>query len=128
MSYFVGIDLGTQSVKVGIYDETGKQLSIKSSSYQILTPNKGFAEQNPDEWWEKTKEAMKEALISLPKNDIKAIGLSGQMHGPVMLDKNLNPIYPAVIWADQRSQNETEFIRNIFGRKLGDILKFFKCF
>ena len=121
MSYFVGIDLGTQSVKVGIYNETGKQLSIKSLSYQILTPKTGFAEQDPDDWWEKTAKAMKEALNSLPKKDIKAIGLSGQMHGPVMLNKNLNPIYPAVIWADQRSQNETEFIRSKFGDKLGDI-------
>lgn len=124
MSYFIGIDLGTQSVKVGIYDERCKQLSIESSNYQIMTPKTGFAEQDPDDWWEKTIEALKRAISSLPKGaikDIKAIGLSGQMHSPVMLDKNLKPIYPAVIWADQRSQNEAQFIRDSLGDKLGEI-------
>jgi len=114
----MGIDLGTSSVKVLIADDTGNILAQASSKYPILMPSDGFAEQDPKAWWSATKEAVRLALSSKNVNpeEIKAVGLSGQMHGTVLLDKNLNPLRNAIIWADSRSVPQCDKIR----RKLGD--------
>ncbi|MCX7667930.1 MAG: FGGY family carbohydrate kinase, partial [Atribacterota bacterium] len=111
MGFFLGIDLGTQSVKVICLDEKGQLRGVASRDYPILTPQPGFAEQNPETWWEKTKEAVKEIAQQLPEPDIKALSFSGQMHGTVMLNEKLEPAYPAIIWADQRSYKEAQMIR-----------------
>lgn len=119
MEYFLGIDLGTQSVKVVCYDEEGGFVASSSREYPILTPAPGHAEQDPETWWEKTKEAIREVLASLPEPNIRALSFSGQMHGTVMLDENLTPLRPAIIWADQRSHKEAKCIRE----KAGEYLK-----
>lgn len=111
MDFFLGIDLGTQSVKVVCLDENGKLCGIASRDYPILTPQPGFAEQNPETWWEKTKEAIRELAHQLPEPTIKALSFSGQMHGTVMLGEKLEPVFPAIIWADQRSHKEAHMIR-----------------
>lgn len=111
MEYFLGIDLGTQSVKVVCYDGEGNFVALSSREYPILTPTPGYAEQNPETWWEKTKEAIREVLQKLPEPNIHALSFSGQMHGTVMLDEHLTPLYPAIIWADQRSHSEARYIR-----------------
>ncbi|MEN3186806.1 MAG: xylulokinase [Atribacterota bacterium] len=111
MSFFLGIDLGTQSVKVICLDEDGQFRGIASRDYSILTPQPGFAEQNPETWWEKTKEAIREVVQQLPEPNVKALSFSGQMHGAVMLNEQLEPVHPAIIWADQRSHNEVQMIR-----------------
>lgn len=119
MEYFLGIDLGTQSVKVVCYDGEGNFKAVASREYPILTPSPGCAEQNPETWWEKTKEAIREILSALPEPNIKALSFSGQMHAPVMLDENLSPLHPVIIWADQRSHKEVQYIRE----KAGEYLK-----
>ena len=111
MEQFLGIDLGTQGVKVVGWDEEGNFLGSTSREYPILTPQIGFAEQDPETWWEKTKEAIRELVSSTSQVNIKAIGFSGQMHGTVLIDDNLKPLYPAIIWADQRSYREVKVIR-----------------
>lgn len=118
MEYFLGIDLGTQSVKVICYDENGSLVALTSREYPILTPSPGQAEQNPETWWEKTREALQEVLAKLPEPNIKALSFSGQMHGTVMLDEHLRPLYPAIIWADQRSHKEAQYIREKAGEHL----------
>ncbi|MCD6421256.1 MAG: xylulokinase, partial [Thaumarchaeota archaeon] len=117
MSYLMGIDLGTSSVKVIVIDEYGKILAQASEKYPILTPSPGWAEQDPDRWWLATRNAVRKALRSsnLERAEIKAIGFSGQMHGTVLLDRSLKPLRPAIIWADARSSRQCEEIR----RKLG---------
>ena len=121
MSSFIGIDLGTQSVKVVLYDEAGHLLSLAQRDYPILTPQLGFAEQEPEEWWKQTFSALQEVIHSAPNREIKAVSFSGQMHGLVMLDKNYKPVCPAIIWADQRSEKEVHFIREKLGPRLAPI-------
>lgn len=118
MSYLMGVDLGTSSVKVIIMDEDGKILAQASEKYLILTPSPGWAEQDPDRWWLAAKSAIRRALQSsnLDRAEVKAIGFSGQMHGTVLLDRSLKPLRPAIIWADSRSSRQCEEIR----RRLGE--------
>ncbi len=118
MSYLMGVDLGTSSVKVIVMDEDGKILAQASEKYPILTPSPGWAEQDPDRWWLAAMSAIRRALQSpnLDRAEVKAIGFSGQMHGTVLLDRSLKPLRPAIIWADSRSSRQCEKIR----RKLGE--------
>jgi len=121
MSSFIGIDLGTQSVKVVLYDEAGHLLSLAQRDYPLLTPQIGFAEQDPEEWWKQTFSALQEVLYSVSNREIKAISFSGQMHGLVMLDNNYKSVCPAIIWADQRSEKEVHFIREKLRSRLAPI-------
>ena len=76
-----------------------------SSALLRSTPKTGWSEQDPDDWWEMTVEVIQEVISGpgINSNDVKAIGLSGQMHGAVLLDKSDRPLRPAIIWPDQRS-------------------------
>jgi len=121
MSQFIGIDLGTQSVKVVLYNETGHLLSCVQRNYPLLTPQLGFVEQEPDEWWRQTSSALQEAIAQSPDQRVKAIGFSGQMHGLVLLDEQYVPLCPAIIWADQRSGREVAEIREKLGSRLASI-------
>lgn len=103
MSCLLGIDLGTSSVKVVVFDSEGALKGVGMSEYPILTPRLGYAEQDPEQWWRSTKAAVREALEKAGRPDILGIGFSGQMHGLVLLDKKKNLLRPALIWADQRS-------------------------
>lgn len=118
MPQLMGIDLGTSSVKVLVVDDRGRILAQASDKYTILTPHEGFAEQDPRAWWNATKEAVRKVLSSgrVDCGGIEAIGLSGQMHGTVLLDKSLNPLRNAIIWANGRSSPQCDEIR----RRLGD--------
>ena len=102
---FLGIDLGTSRVKVLALDENGKVLIIKSQEYAILHPVPGYAEQSPADWWQATSNCIHSVLKSntVRKREISAIGLSGQMHGLVMLDISGNPLRNAIIWPDNRT-------------------------
>lgn len=121
MAQFIGIDLGTQSVKVVVYDPEGHLLSCISRDYHLLTPQLGFVEQDPEEWWLQTESAVREAISQCRVPQVKAIGFSGQMHGLVLLDAQCSPICPAIIWADQRSGTEVHQIREILGSRLASI-------
>ena len=117
MSYLLGIDLGTSSAKAVITDEQGSILGSGSSRYPILRPCAGWAEQDPDGWWHATVEAVQRALASAEgtADHISAIGVTGQMHGTVLLDAASVPLQPAVIWPDQRSQRQVREITDLFG-------------
>ncbi|MDO6354731.1 xylulokinase [Caloramator sp. CAR-1] len=117
--YFLGIDLGTSSVKIILVDENGDIVASMSKEYDIYFPFPNWAEQNPKEWWDATKEGIRELIekYNIDSNDIKSIGLSGQMHGLVMLDKNFNVLYPAILWCDQRTQKECDYINTFINKK-----------
>src|SRR5699024_8300067 len=87
-------------------------LGFGQEEYDIEIPEKGYAEQNPEKWWKKTVIAIKKSLHSsaLDKNELKGVSLSGQMHGMVLLNKYMQVIRPAIIWSDQRSNNEVKEI------------------
>ncbi len=106
----LGIDLGTSSVKTIVVDLTGTILANETKEYPILRPKPGYAEQSPYDWWRAICDAVGGMLSKVGSVDIAAIGLSGQMHGAVMVDTAGKPIAPAVIWPDQRSASEVTAI------------------
>jgi xylulokinase len=118
VAYLLGIDLGTSRVKVLLVDEGGEILGNGEQGYPFLTPQPGWVEQDPEQWWLATAAAVRQALIGIEdKNNIVGIGLSGQMHGTVLLDEGNNLLGPAVIWPDQRSSNQVEEITQLVGRE-----------
>lgn len=118
MSCFMGIDLGTSGVRTLIVQPDGKILSASSERYSISTIAKNFAEQNPEEWWKATARTIKNTIekAKIKPSMIKAISFSGQMHGMVIIDKDLNNIRPAIIWCDQRSKDQINEIYEIVGK------------
>ncbi len=115
MEYFVGIDIGTSSARAVAIDATGKTLATGQCEYDIIKPELNQAEQNMDYLWEATVKAIKKMLSLLPElnNDMKGISFSGQMHGLVMVDKDMRPIRNAIIWADQRTSDQIAHIYEI---------------
>ncbi len=124
MSYLMGIDLGTSSVKTLIIDLQGNVIGSGQENYDIDIPADGYAEQSPERWWEKTVKTIRTALkiASIHSKDLKGIGLSGQMHGMVLVDKDKKVVRPSIIWADQRSAAQTDDILKKIGKdKFGEI-------
>jgi len=119
MKYLLGIDLGTSSVKSLLLDKNGKIKGITQESYNIDIPAPGCAEQNPEMWWAKTCITIKKLLAgtNINSKDIDGIGFSGQMHGIVALDEAYIPIRPCIIWADQRTKSEVDYIYSTIGRE-----------
>jgi xylulokinase len=115
--HLLGIDLGTSSVRAGIYREDGARLSIAARAYPIEAPSPEIAEQNPECWWRNTGEAVREALAlaGLKGSDIAGVSFSGQMHGGVTLDSRGEPVGNAIIWADSRSAGECREIEDALG-------------
>jgi xylulokinase len=116
-SCLLGIDLGTSSVKAVVIDERGNLLARGSAEYPIHTPHAGWAEQDTRDWWNATLSAVRQAVQGL-EGRIAALGLSGQMHGTVLLDENDTAPDPAVIWADQRSAGEVLEFSRVVGEDL----------
>ena len=117
MSYVLGIDLGTSSVKVLLTTETGQIISRGSAAYPIYRPYPTWAEQHPEDWWQAAASAVRQALgaVQDASRSVAAIGLSGQMHGSVLLDKAIRLPNPAVIWPAQPSQDQVREITNLVG-------------
>jgi xylulokinase len=107
----LGIDLGTSSVKVIILDTQGHTVSTSKASYTVMTPQPGWSESDPNEWWSATVSAIQAARAQAAQVAITSIGLSGQMHGVVLTDENGLPVRPAMLWADTRAQDELERYR-----------------
>ncbi len=105
----LGYDVGSSSIKAALYDiDTGKEIehaAFPKNEMEISSPKPGWAEQDPEVWWESVKTATKELLSSSKVNaaDIKAIGISYQMHGLVVVDKTLKVLRPSIIWCDSRA-------------------------
>ena len=108
MTSILGLDIGTSSVKAILLDECQKVVAEASQSLQISRPKSLWSEQNPEEWWNATLKAVAEIRRSNARefSALKAIGLSGQMHGAVLLDKTGSVLRPAILWNDGRSGEE----------------------
>lgn len=117
---FLGIDLGTSSVKLLLMDEKGKVIQTVSKEYPVYYPKPGWAEQNPEDWWKATSEGIKEILetAGIAGTNVHSIGLSGQMHGLVLLDRENKVLMPALLWCDQRTQDECDYITEKLGCNL----------
>ncbi len=117
MNYLIGIDIGTSGTKTVLFDEEGKVIASATSEYGMSQPQNGWAEQNPSDWWKAVCETSKAVLQKneIDASSIKGIGLSGQMHGLVMLDENNEVLRPSIIWCDQRTKAECIEITNKVG-------------
>jgi xylulokinase len=115
----MGIDLGTSSLKVIILDTEGNIQAESSKGYQFDSPFNGYAEQNPDVWWQACCDCIGNALgrLNRPSSTIKGVSFSGQMHGLVMLDKNRGVIRPAILHCDSRSAVQVKKINSRFEEK-----------
>jgi xylulokinase len=112
MAHLLGIDIGTSGTKTLVCTDKGKILATANVGHTLLTPKPGWTEQNPAEWWEATVAATRAVMkkAKLKPADISAIGLSGQMHGSVFLDKAGKVIRPALLWNDQRTFKQSQDI------------------
>ncbi|MEX2175030.1 MAG: xylulokinase [Pirellulaceae bacterium] len=120
MSVFLGVDIGTSGTKTLAIDQRGKLLADASQSYPCYFPQPLWSEQDPEDWWQATVATIKAVVkkAKLKAADVKAIGLSGQMHGSVFLDKSGKVIRKALLWNDQRTAAEcAEIERRAGGRK-----------
>lgn len=115
MKYLIGIDLGTSATKTIILNEFGEIVSEASYQYPMYQPKNGWAEQNPLDWKQAVISTLKQVITKskISPNNIIGIGLSGQMHGLVMLDESNQPIGNTIIWCDQRSELEVQEMNNI---------------
>lgn len=113
--YLMGIDLGTTSLKVSLYQANGSLVASTSSEYPILTPRVGYAEQNPNDWWLGFLSCCKFLSNEFTDafNGIAGIGLCGQMHTQVYLNDQLNVLRPAITWMDQRTGGIVEKINSV---------------
>jgi xylulokinase len=113
---FIGIDVGTSSVKAVAVSITGKVLASADSPVRVTVPAPGWAEHQPEEWWEATAKSVRAVTDKLPDSTtVKAISLSGQMHSLVALDASAQVVRPAILWSDVRTSAQCTAIRKIVG-------------
>ncbi len=117
MEYILGLDIGTTGVKGVLINEKGEIVIIATSEYSLSTPFPNWAEQDPEDWWNATKDVISQIGRQFPLNKIKGIGLTGQMHGAVFLNKDGKVLRPAILWCDQRTSKEAKEIEEIIGKK-----------
>ncbi len=117
MSTFLGIDIGTSGTKTLAIDAQGQILASATETYPCYVPRPLWSEQDPHDWWEATVKSVRQVVrkARLKPADVKAIGLSGQMHGSVFLDKDDNVVRRAILWNDQRTAAECREIEERAG-------------
>ncbi|MEQ1646256.1 MAG: FGGY family carbohydrate kinase, partial [Pyrinomonadaceae bacterium] len=115
---FLGLDIGTGGTRAVVIDELGKVRASATAEHEpFASPEIGWAEQDPDDWWRASKSAISKVLGNVNANEIAAIGLSGQMHGAVVLDGEGRSIRPSIIWCDQRTGKQCDEITARIGRE-----------
>ncbi|MBD5585398.1 MAG: xylulokinase [Clostridia bacterium] len=117
MNTFIGIDLGTSSVKLLLTDRDGNVLNSASRSYPVSYPKDGWSEQNPDDWFKAVCDGLEELLNGQDKSAVRGIGAGGQMHGLVVLDEKNEVIRPCILWNDGRTQSEVDYLNGKIGKK-----------
>ena len=112
MQYTLGLDIGTSAVKALLMDQNGEIVAENSEGYPLTTPQSGWAEQNPEDWWQASQKVIKDLIVEneIDSSKIEALSFSGQMHSSVFLDENMEVIRPAILWSDTRTSAECEEI------------------
>ncbi|NLT09106.1 MAG: xylulokinase [Ruminococcus sp.] len=118
MAYLIGIDCGTSGTKTVLFDEKGRKVASDTAEYPLYQPKNGYAEQAPDDWKNAMLRTVRTVVAKsgVRKEDVKGIGIAGQMHGLVLLDKDNNILRPAIIWCDQRTAAEAAEMEAKVGR------------
>ncbi|MBR2023314.1 MAG: xylulokinase [Clostridia bacterium] len=117
MNTYIGIDLGTSSVKLLLVAADGSILNSVTKEYPIYYPQSGWSEQNPEDWLKATVDGMEELLNGHSRYEVKGVSFGGQMHGLVLLDEEDNVIRPAILWNDGRTQKQTDYLNTVIGRE-----------
>ncbi len=119
MHYFIGIDSSTTATKALLMDETGQVIGVGAAAYGYDTPRPQWSQQHPHLWWDGTIAAIRQVLqeTGVAGADVQAIGLTGQMHGLVLLDEQGEVLRPAILWNDQRTQPQCDTIHARIGRE-----------
>ncbi len=116
MKLYIGIDLGTSSVKIMLVDGEGQIRNTVTKEYPVFYPHSGWSEQNPSDWWSAICEALPELLFGFDGQAVAGIGVAGQMHGLVVLDEDDNVIRPTILWNDGRTDKETAYLNEVIGK------------
>ncbi len=114
--HYLGIDVGTTAIKAMVVDELGSVAGEGESRLEVSVPRPGWAEQQPSDWWKGTARAVREACAQASTREVTSIGLSGQMHSSVMLDKSDLVLRPAILWNDVRTTAQCRFITDRIGK------------
>ena len=118
---YIGIDLGTSSVKLLLMDSNGNVVNTVSEEYPIYFPRPGWSEQNPEDWYKAVIAGIKKLTYGIDKDKVAGISFGGQMHGLVILDENDKVIRPCILWNDGRTKKECDYLNNVIGKeKLSD--------
>ena len=115
--YYIGIDLGTSAVKLLLMGEDGRIHKVVSREYPLYFPHPGWSEQNPEDWFEKTIDGIRELTADCEKHLVAGIGCGGQMHGLVALDREDQVIRPAILWNDGRTAKQTDDLNTKVGKE-----------
>jgi len=116
--YLLGIDVSTTATKALLINAQGQVVSSATTPQSLSTPRPLWSEQEPHEWWSGTQQSIRQALVKAHASgeDVAAIGLTGQMHGLVLLDTHGNVLRPAILWNDQRTGEQCDQIRQRIGK------------
>lgn len=117
MGSYIGIDLGTSAVKLLLLRENGDVLGTAEESYPVSYPRAGWAEQDPQAWYTAAVRGIRQLLEGHRADEVRGIGIAGQMHGLVLLNRNGVVLRPAILWNDGRSAAETERLNREIGEK-----------
>ena len=119
MTYFLGIDTSTTGSKALVIDERGEVIAVASSPHTLQTPRPLWSEQDPREWWDAVSASIQSVLkqAGIGGEAIGAVGLTGQMHGLVLLDEAGDVPRPAILWNDQRTQSQCDEIHARLGKE-----------
>lgn len=120
MTYVLGIDSSTTATKAVLIDRAGTVAGVGVSEYDFETPRPGWSEQAPHLWWEATVASIRSLLADsgVSGEDVEAVGLTGQMHGSVLLDGKGDVLRPAILWNDQRTGAQCDAMREAMGDRL----------
>ncbi len=116
--YFIGIDLGTSAVKLLLMEERGRIENIVSRAYPLSMPRPGWSEQDPADWIRASFEGIRELTKDVDRSLVRGIGIAGQMHGLVALDREDRVLRPAILWNDGRTEEETAWLNETVGAEL----------
>ncbi len=119
MTLVLGIDTSTTATKAILVDRSGVVKGVASATYGYETPQPLWSEQSPQSWWEGTASSIREVMdaTGTSPGDIEAVGLTGQMHGSVLLDGEGDVVRPAILWNDQRTGPQCDEIRRRVGKQ-----------
>ncbi len=118
-AYYLGLDISTTSAKALLMDQTGQVLTSATTALSLSTPRPLWSEQHPHDWWQAVVDSIRKVLAEsgLTGDAIKAVGMTGQMHGLVMLDGEGQVLRPAILWNDQRTADQCDQIRQRVGKE-----------